>query len=172
MSQRTTTHDPRPVDSMSRADLYMYQLARLHQMRAALIAQLEATIAKIRESYRARLERLERAISAREDALRTWAEANPSMFDGNRSLQLKHGRIGWRLGNPSLRLLGGCTWESVLDRLERRGLTEYIRIEKEPDKRKILADAEQLPLRELGLRIYQRDEFYATPHADPTREAL
>lgn len=166
VDKATKTREVRPVDGRARADLYLAHIGRLSRARATLEAEMNEAISRIREMYRARIERLDRAIDVRTSALRRWAEAHPELFDGARSMELTHGRIGWRLGNPSLRLLGGTTWEQVLERLERRGLHDYIRMVREPDKRRMIADAGQLPLRELGVRIYQRDEFFAAPRTD------
>lgn len=170
LTKPTKTRDVRPVDGRARADLYLAHIGRLSRARATLEVEMNEAISRIREMYRARIERLDRAIDVRTSALRKWAEAHPELFDGARSLALAHGRIGWRLGNPSLRLLGGTTWEQVLERLERRGLHDYIRLVREPDKRRMIADAAQLPLRDLGVRLHQRDEFYAIPNTDSIPE--
>lgn len=155
----------KPVDSRNRADLLLGQIGRLQAAKAKILADMDWEIAQIREHYRNKLDRIESAIHNRVQAIRAWADASPEAFGPGRSLQLQHGRIGFRLCPPSLRLLRGYNWDTVLARIEERRLP-YVRVTKEIDKAGLIADADKLPLAELGLRISQRDEFFVEPNTE------
>ena len=93
--------------------------------------------------------------------------------DGKKSVQLTHGVIGRRLGNPALKLLNkSWTWESVLAKLRENFGSKFIRKpDPEPDKAAIKkADLPADELKACGLKIQQDEVFYAEPDRTPTTE--
>lgn len=95
--------------------------------------------------------------------------------DGKRSVQLTHGVLGRRLGNPVLKLLNkSWTWDSVRAKLQGTFGSKFMRqAEPEVDKagiKKAGLDANQL--KAAGLKIEQGEDFYAEPDRTPTTEAV
>jgi len=95
--------------------------------------------------------------------------------DGKKSVQLTHGLMGRRLGNPTLKLLNkSWTWQSVLVKLRTVFGDRFIRMaEPEPDKPGIKA-AGLTPdeLKAVGLKIDQAEDFYAEPEKSAPTEAV
>jgi phage host-nuclease inhibitor protein Gam len=100
------------------------------------------------------------------EACQRWAEANPSAFVPRKSLDLMHGVLGFRTGQPRLKLLSGTTWNRVLELLALNRLTDFIRQKQEPDKERILAERETLTdelLKRIGVKVVQDETFYIEP---------
>lgn len=152
----------RPVNGVSMADLFVGQIGRLQAKQATLMAEMDFEVEQIREQYRQKLAHLEEAARQRVEALKAWASEHPELFDASRTLTLRHGRIGFRLGPPSLRLLRGVDWDAVLERIEARQLP-FVRVTKEVDKQALIAHANEVSLSELGVKVTQRDEFFVAP---------
>ena len=100
--------------------------------------------------------------------LKEWAAAHrEDVFADRKTLQLAHGEIGFRLGQPRVAPRSRVTWASVLERIERLGRGEYVRIKREVDKDALLADREQLEasgeLEQMGLKTAQTERFFAEP---------
>lgn len=95
-----------------------------------------------------------------------WAEANPDQFARRKSLELTHGKIGFRTGTPKLKTIARWTWAKVLTAI--RGFVwaqPYIRVIEEVDKEKIIADkpsADQLA--SIGVKIVQEESFFVEPN--------
>jgi phage host-nuclease inhibitor protein Gam len=90
-------------------------------------------------------------------AVETFAAAHRKDFGGGRSMALAHGRVGWRTTPPAVRLLRPA--EQIVADLEARGMDFAIMISKRPSK-DVLAEQDAALLRELGVRVTQRDDFY------------
>ena len=95
--------------------------------------------------------------------------------NGKKSVQLTHGVIGRRLGNPAVKLLNkSWTWDSVLAKLLAEFGLQFIRTPApEVDKAQIKkADLTAEQLKTVGLKIQQDEDFYADPDRTPTTEAV
>lgn len=114
-------------------------------------------------------------IEERYELIRAWAEANPSEFGGRKSLEVTHGQLGWRTGQPTLKTLTGWTWDRVLEKLKSLpGLSHYLRVKEEVNKQAILNDREGMgpdALRNLGVRVVQDEVFYVEPRLDEPTNA-
>ena len=83
---------------------------------------------------------------------------------------LTHGAIGWRLGNPAIRLKPRVKAEQALAMVKER-LPAYVRTVEELDKAGLLAavagkalDAEDLAA--CGLRVAQTERFFCEPKTE------
>lgn len=147
-------------------------------------ATLELTIAKIREKYQTELTALTQERDLAFETLQAFAIENQAeLFSKKKSLDMAHGTIGFRTGNPKLKTLKGFTWSSALE-LVRRMMPTYIREKVEIDKEKLLADrdsdsvvvntADQPAVSMLeamkgcGLEVVQDETFYVEPKKEET----
>lgn len=147
-------------------------------------ADIELQCAKIREKRQADLTQLTAERDQAFDTLQAFAIENQAeLFSKKKSLDMAHGTIGFRTGNPKLKTLKGFTWASALE-LVRRMMPTYIREKVEIDKEKLLADrdsdsvivntADQPAVSMLeamkgcGLEVVQDETFYVEPKKEET----
>ena len=81
--------------------------ARNHER--ALTAQMDDLLTAIRQRYEPQLLELAGQIESMHGAVQSWAEANPDRFAPRKSLDLCHGTIGFRTGNPRLKTVARRT---------------------------------------------------------------
>jgi len=101
------------------------------------------------------------------DHLETWADANPEVFGNKRSLEMMHGTIGWRKGNPSVKQLRGHTVAETIKTLAEKA-KQFIRTVLEIDREAILAAHstdmfKDDTLKTYGLQVTQDETFYIDP---------
>jgi phage host-nuclease inhibitor protein Gam len=111
---------------------------------------------------------LDKIIEERVELLRGWAEAKPSEFGALKSLETPHGKLGWKIGNWTLKTLSGFTWDHVLEKFQSfPRFNSYIRTKQEVNKQALIVDREQIPpdeLRTVGLRLFQENLFFVEPN--------
>lgn len=143
-------------------------------------ADIELQCAKIREKRADELTRLSDEREKAFDTLQAYAVENQAeLFTKKKSLDMTHGTIGFRTGTPKLKTLKGFTWASALN-LVKRFLPDYIRIDEEIAKDKMLADRNNVvpverpngketmaPLTEAmaqcGIMVTQDETFFVEP---------
>lgn len=130
--------------------------------------ELDAKIAEVRERYEKTLsdcgEQLEKLMGVAEE----WAAENREEFGKNKSLEMTHGVVGYRTGNPTLKTIKGFTWDRVIERLEAGNMAGFIRTKKEVDKATLLSMSDSLAdlFPKLGIQMAQTESFFV----DPKRE--
>lgn len=147
------------------------EIADLMIERDSLTVAMDARIKAVRDAYQERLADMEADIEAELALAAEWAEANRAAFGDRKSIEMVHGTVGFRTGNPTLKTLTGWTWNLVLERLAQLpSLIAYIRQKTEVDKEKLLADRETLGerLREIGCRVVQNESFFCEPKREQT----
>lgn len=123
---------------------------------------MDARIMDIREEYEQQLGDADQELTQLMALARDWAEAHPEEFSVRKSIEMTHGTVGFRTGQPALKTVAGWTWARVLELLSER----YVRVRRDPDKEKLLADREAIGadgLRKLGLRVVQEESFFVEP---------
>lgn len=145
----------------------------LGELRAVTLQRIAAQLAREKELkalddlFRTEIDGCNAEIEVMAEQLRVWAEANPSEFGERRSLELTHGMMGWRTGNPALKTISGFTWDRVLERvLGDTGLHRFVRTKQEVDKAAILSQRETLGadgLRAIGVKVVQDEPFFVEP---------
>ncbi len=88
--------------------------------------------------------------------------------DGTKSAETTKARWGWRLGNPTLKLLSSRhKWATVCKRLIETGRQAFLKAaEPKPDKDRLKAELTDEQLAEVGLRIEQVESFWVEPKTD------
>lgn len=127
----------------------------------ALQTEIDEKINALRAGY----EKRAAEIGARTDRLyadiQNYIALNPSEIPaGRRSIELLHGTVGYRLGNPTVKC--DCKEADMVEKLLAAGKKEYLSTSTKLDKTAILAaegDA-AAALRDLGISIKQAEGFY------------
>lgn len=169
MSKRIKSKGP-IIQTRPEAESLLGQLRAHVIARNALAAERDRALQAVDDRFKDRLLLLGSEIQAATEMLRAWAETQPGEFANARSLQMAHGVIGWRTGNPALKPLSGFTWDRVLEKLQ--SLTPYkgfIRTKEEVDKAGILSMRDELvpqDLRNMGVRVVQEETFFVEPKLD------
>lgn len=137
--------------------------------RDALKAELEESIRKVRAGYEAAFARLDETAAALLEDVQAWAAGHPEAFAEKKSLELLHGTIGFRTSTPRVALPRGADEEELASALAEAGLTCYVRIRRELDRQRILADVADTAedndaaavLDAYGIQVKQSDRFFA-----------
>lgn len=165
MSKKTRIRRTEPaLSTRADAEHELGKLAKAVAERDQLTAELEARLTEIRQRFEGRIEGLDSIVEAATDRLQAWAEANPSEFATKKSLDLLHGTVGFRTGNPTLKTLAGWTWDRVQEKLV-GPLARYVRTKTEPDKAGLhgahtRGEIDDGQLRAIGLRVVQDEAFF------------
>lgn len=106
-----------------------------------LTAEMDQKITSIRDKYADRLTELSEKKDEASKILHFYAEKNRDMFSKKRSLEMSHGKIGFRMGTPKLKTKKGFTWASVME-LCKEFAPDWVRVKEEPNKELILANRE------------------------------
>ena len=147
------------------AESAMEDLAKATHGRDLMLAALELELTAIRAKYDVELSGYNLAIVSLETALKAWAKKNRDEFGDAQSLELVHGRLEFRIGNPALTLIGKISWDDVMTNLCLLKMHSYIRQPPvEVDKVKLLADRGDLgeQLEAIGLRVKQTEKLSIT----------
>lgn len=155
------------IKTREEMEVLVGDIARLKTFQHQTTAAMDQRITEVRSEYEQQLGDAEAELGPMVESVRAWAEANPEAFGKHKSLDLLHGVIGWRIGNPTLKTLSGWTWDSVLEKL--KSATTYagfVRVKEQVDKASILAQRETLldgDLRQMGVRVVQEESFFVEP---------
>lgn len=162
---------PTPIpQTLADVEALLAQVAASDAATRKVTAQMDAEITRIREKYAAVLDH-ERALrEAAEEQIASWAELHKADFGDRRSMALTHGTIGWRLGNPTVKLRARVKADQALEQVKAR-MPEFVRTVEELDKAsllnavagKALTDSD---LEACGLRIAQTERFYVEPKSE------
>lgn len=162
---------PTPLpQTLADVEALLAQVAASDAATRKVTAQMDAEITRIREKYAAVLDH-ERALrEAAEEQIASWAELHKADFGDRRSMALTHGTIGWRLGNPSVKLRARVKADQALEQVKVR-MPEYVRVAEELDKAAILSAytgnaLTDAALEACGLRIAQTERFYVEPKSE------
>ena len=154
------------ITSREELDACIRDLAGAMNISRILTAKQDEEIQAIREKHANGLAQCAAAVEHFTALAQAWAEANPGDFGKAKSLELTHGTIGFRTGQPQAKPLSGWTWDRVLEKLQSLGgrWSGYVRQKSEVDKGKLIADRAELELKTVGVRIVQQETFYVEPN--------
>lgn len=108
--------------------------------------------------------------------IEVWARGNRTELGEKKSLDLRQGTIGFRLGNRAVGLLEGWTDAKVLCKLRKLGkaFAGYIRENPTLNRQTILSDSRpnvarltEKDLKRIGLEIRQDENFFIEPKLEP-----
>lgn len=171
MKTRIKKQVPYTIANRDEAELAMNTLAQTVNALRQLQTDRDAAVLAINERVAPALGQCEAAIALHTAALEAWATANPDAFQKDRkSLDLTSGKLGFRTGNKTVKLLSRkFTWEKVLC-LVRTYLPGFIRTKEEVHKEALIAAYSakdslltEFQLRQAGLQITQDETFYVAP---------
>jgi phage host-nuclease inhibitor protein Gam len=157
---------PTTIATREALEARMADFARNAYQGAKLEAQLNTQLADVRARYEAMFADLETARAEIAADLEAWAALHPADFGARKSIDLMHGVIGYRTGQPALKPVRGVRWEDVLAQLIACNYTDYVRNVQEVDKARILAEREAIGeanLASIGLRCEQAERFFIEP---------
>jgi len=129
---------------------------------------MEEHILEVRDNYAPRLAYTAAKIGPLLKSAAAWAKKNPGEFRGLKSIEMTHGTVGYRTGQPKLKLLKGWTWEKVLATLK----PLYVRTKREPDKEALLAARRDIGAEgfaSVGLLVDQDETFFVEPKREPVQ---
>jgi phage host-nuclease inhibitor protein Gam len=103
------------------------------------------------------------------DLIKLWADNNEWEFAEVRTMELTHGKLGYRKGQPTLKLLNGFNWEGVLQYLKEAKASGYIRVKEEVNKETLIQDRAKIgpeSLAEMGVKVVQDESFFVEAKVD------
>lgn len=168
MSKKTTKEvTARTLEDVERL---MATVAAADAAARKITAQMDQELHRVREKYSAALDAEAKRRADAEEEIASWAELNRAAFGSKRSLELTHGTVGWRLGNPTVACRLRVKVAAALE-LVRARMPEFVRTAEELDKAAILSayTARAVTDEELatvGLRITQTERFYVEPKTE------
>ena len=166
---------PTPIpQSLADVEGLMAQVAAADAATRNITAQMDAEITRVRERYATALDIEKATREAAEEQIASWAELHKADFGDRRSMALTHGTIGWRLGNPAVKLRARVKAEQALEQVRQR-LPEFVRTVDELDKAallnayagKAITDGD---LEACGLKVTQTERFYVEPKTEEEKE--
>lgn len=114
------------------------KLGDLQRDRARLVADMNDELAKITKRFQPDIDALGERIDLLAEGVQTYCEARrDELTNGGKvkTANLITGDVSWRIRPPSISIRGA---DSVLETLERMGLTRFIRNKQEPNKEAML----------------------------------
>lgn len=159
-----------------------------------ITAKMDGELTKIREKYQEDIAKLNQQIKDSGDIIEVFAkEHKEELFSKKKSIELAHGKIGFRTGTPAIKTLKGFTWASVTELLK-QFLPDYVRTKEEANKEALLADYDNVlepkdendPLAKIpeadrptletmfpkiGIKIEQDESFFIEPKKEVTEVA-
>lgn len=153
--------------TQQQAEEALAEYAKATSKTDAINAKMEIEITKIREKNQKELSELATTKEANFAIIESFAMVNrDELFTKKKSLEMVHGLIGFRSGNPQLKNRKGFTWAAVTELLK-QFLPEYTRTKTEPDKEKLLADRDKLEVsaefEKCGITVMQDEAFFVEP---------
>ena len=149
--------------SLAEAESLFAEYASADAQIAKINAAMDVKITAIRDRHSAELANLATAEEESFAKLQHFATAKPELFIGRKSLEMAHGKLGFRTGNPALKPLKGFTWASITN-LVSTFLPDYLRTKVEPNKEALLDKREDPALADLfakcGFAVEQSESFY------------
>ena len=130
--------------TQAECDSAIAQLGVLQRELARKTADMNDHIEATKDNYKNDMEQLQAQIKAKTDSIQTWAESNRVALLGEgdkrgKTATLLHGVLGWRIKPPSVRVPPSAV-DSVIDTLQRMGLSRFIRTKVEVNKDAILTE--------------------------------
>jgi len=160
--------------STTDAEAAFGELAKADARKQQITSKMDLEMSKIREKWQDELTDMQEIIDDKWSYLNVYASQNPELFSKQKSIELVHGKIGFRTGTPKLKLLKGFTWAKALDNL-RSYLPSYIRTSEEPAKDRLLIDRETTEVKDnmakCGITVDQDETFFVEPKKEELQPA-
>ena len=173
MKATALENPPHNLESRAAAGELVKRLAHLTALLGAAVANRDQDVLNAQEKHQALITQIAVEIEAGKERLAAWADENRKVeFGDEQSVEFPNGWLRFRVGQRTLDLLSGWTWEKVLAKLKSFRVTSqwraYVRTKQEVNKQALLADTKdsgtgpKLPpalLREVGVKIVREERF-------------
>ena len=164
MNSRTTRNRATTITSREELENVLGRYAAAIIERDAVKAEMESRITEIRAGYEERSAALDKRLDLLFSDIECYLANNPGEIPaGRKSLELLHGTVGYRTGNPTVRLPRGVDEADICRDLREAGLPDYVRTREEVNREAVLAadDAMRGTLAAHGVKVTQtKDRFY------------
>lgn len=164
------------INTRFEAEAAVREICELKNAYQMALAEMNAAVTEAKKTFEDKFAPVEKRILEKSALVQDWAEANPSEFNGAKSLDMVHGLVGWRTGQPQLKTLSGWTWDRVLDVIQKLPkLASYVRTSPTINKQQLLADRDQLGaegLRAIGVKVIQEEGFFIEPKLEQTENRI
>lgn len=153
------------IDEISESELEvkLSEYANLSNELEKIEAEMNLKVTAIRDKYLAKIDGLQTKQSEVMKVIHFWAEKNKERFEKKRSLEMQHGKIGFRVNTPKFKPRKGFTLAAITQLLKEYA-PQFIRTKEEPDKESIIAKREEPEVVELlpkiGVDIIQDETFF------------
>ncbi|MDA8138010.1 MAG: host-nuclease inhibitor Gam family protein [Desulfobacteraceae bacterium] len=155
---RSKPNSIKPINDLCQANDALALIAAGKRTVAAIEAEMNAAIDRLKAEAEAQAAPLQAQIKAIEGGLQAFAEYNRALFKEKRSRELDHGAIGFRK-SKELKPAPKHTWQMVLGRLKELAFMPAIRIKEEVNKEELATwPDERLEL--VGVRRVEKDLFW------------
>lgn len=168
------TVSPLVISNRDEAEAAGAQIVELNILRNAALAK-QQRVQFAAQKLKGRIDDLGARVGRYEQALQEWARGfREQEFKGEKSLDLRHVVLRFKMAPRSIVLLKDWTVDLVLKALQRRPkLRQYIRIKRELDRQRLLSDSKPdagrigaTTLAAVGLGVAQEELFYIEPKLD------
>jgi len=162
-----------PIRTRDEMESLVGDIAALKTAEQKLTADLNRRTTELRRDFEGSLGAVQDELSGKMALARDWAEAHPEEFGKGKSIAMTHGDVGWRIGNPTLKTLPKWTWDRVLEKLREGGVwLKYVRTKFEINKESLLADRDDVDLKDVGCRVVQEETFFIEPRIETPESRL
>lgn len=155
------------IETRAQFDSTVDAICKLQLDRESRVTKRDRLLAEIREKHDPEIERIGEEISAKLVLCEKFAVTHrETLFGKLKSAASSLGTFGFRIGNPTLKLLNRkWKWTDVVSTLKATGRLDLIITKEDPDKNglKKLTDQE---LATIGCRIEQEETFFIEPKRD------
>ncbi len=144
----------------------------------ALETDLNERLRLVREEYEGIFTAANAAATVIFDDIELWAAEHPDSFIKRKSLELLHGTVGYRTGQPRLTLPRGVKEDVVVQEMQEAGdVDAWLRTSVELDKSRMIAGWQgddcatvQELLGRFGIKVVQSERFYIEPKTEEAPE--
>jgi phage host-nuclease inhibitor protein Gam len=144
-------------------EVALSQYANANIREAEITVKMDSEITAIRDQYTGELSRLTFEKKNNFAVIQAYCDERPQLFVEKKSLTTLHGTVGYRTGTPQIKQREGFTWEKVLQLLKDK-LPAYVRKKEEIDKKRLLADREDVDVQQglllCGMKVCSDETFY------------
>ena len=150
--------------TLEQIDTKLMQLATHYYTVEVIEAEMTEKIKAMREAAKNDIGPAQKTIKEIESEIKAFVESNVEMFKVKRTIELNHGKIGFRKSPGSLKLLPSWTWKKVVSAMEAvKGMAKYLIVKKDVDRNQLLGDLRNNLIstalsEKCGVSINDRDE--------------
>jgi phage host-nuclease inhibitor protein Gam len=171
MAKKTKTTT---IKSRDQLESVMGEYAAQILERDRLTVSMEQEIASVRSRYEEPISACVQCGDGLFEDIASWAALHPEDFSARKSIDLLHGRVGYRCNPPAVRQVPGVKAEHSVELLLAVA-PSWVRVKQEIDKDRILSDLSagarpEADLAPFGLRIDRAETFYAEVKREDGKE--